>query len=215
MQILTDAFIHNVQKEGERIPEDKIEAYYKQYHESFEQADVYRLAIPLNAPTEDARAIDPAVAKSLMEELRERVLAGDEFDQLQARAYKTLGIKSPVPPTNISMMHRPGLSPDEAKVFQMDLGETSPVFNEQNVLMILRVRERKVVPIDQARNQIEAMLLRDQTLEGLRGTTQGVSAEFNLKYLEGQTQPELFPPSIINQTGKHRGVFSTAGLGQP
>jgi hypothetical protein len=215
MQILTDALVQTVQEKAAHIPEDKVQAYYKQYHQSFAQADVSRLAIPLNAPTESGKAIDPAAAKILMEELRDRVLAGDEFEQLQARAYKTLGIKSPVPVTDISMMNRPGMTPDEAKVFEMDLGETSPVFEDQNVLVILRVRERKVVPIDQARGQIEAMLLHEETLEALRGTTEGITAEFNLKYLETQSQPDLFPPSMVSQAPKRRSALLASGLGQP
>ena len=215
MQILSDALVQDVQRKAEHIPQDKVEAYYKEYHKSFEQADVYRLAIPLNAPTESGKAIDPTAAKALMEELRGRILAGDEINELQARAYKTLDIKSPLPPTNISIMNRPGITPDETKVFEMDLGETSPVFEEENVLVILRVRDRKVVPIDQARGQIEAMLLRDETLEGLRGTTEGITAEFNLNYLETQSQPDLFPPSMVSQSPRRHTVLSAPGLGQP
>jgi hypothetical protein len=54
-----------------------------------------------------------------------RTCRGDEFDDLQrARTdNKQLGIKWPLPRTNIGMTNRPGMSPDEAKVFEMDLGE--------------------------------------------------------------------------------------------
>jgi hypothetical protein len=64
------------------------------------------------------------------------------------------------------------------------------------------------------RGQIEAMLLRDQTLENLRGATEAITAEFKL--LPGaQSQPELFPPWIVSQAPRHRSVLSTSGFGPP
>ena len=123
-----------------------MEAYYKQYQQSFQEADVFRLVLPLNAATENGKPIDPAAAKTLTEELRGRVLAGDEFDDLQARAYKEMGITAAVPHTNINLMNRPGLSPEEAKVFEMDLGETTPVFENQGVLVILLARPKTPAP---------------------------------------------------------------------
>lgn len=72
-----------------------------------------------------------------------------------------------------------------------DLLRTLALTSTNENAMILRLGDRKLLPLSEARTQIEAILVRDQTIEELRGKAQGITAEFNLKYLEAPTQPAL------------------------
>lgn len=209
LQILTSTLIQSLQKKAGVVPTKELEAYYKKYASTFEQAEVQRLAIPLNAPTVSGKPLDAAAAKDKLEELRTRVLAGDNFDDLQARAYKELEIKGDVPHTTISLMQRGGLTLEEAKVFEMDMGETSPVFDNQGILMLLRVVSRKTLPLEEVRSQIDAVMFQQRMMEELRDATKDISAEFNLKYMDSPTQPELFPPNVLSLNNSRRGMLSS------
>lgn len=210
MEVLSYALIQSLQKNARHIPPKDVEAYYKQYPDTFEQAEVRRLAVPLNATTEDGKPLDVSTVKAKLEELRPRALDGDNFSELQTQAYKELGIKGPLPQTEMGMMRKSSLSPEEAKVFKMESGETSPVFEDQGIVMILHAGTARAMKLEDARPQIEAMLFQQRMLEEFKDSTKGINAEFNLQYMESKSQPELFPPSVVYQGGmSRRGMLSS------
>lgn len=196
MQVLADAVYQKLEKQAEHVPMKEVEAYYKQYLTTFEEARVQRVAIPLNATTESGKPLDKDAAKAKMEELRARALQGADFEELQARAYNDSGIKDPVPHTGVTLMRRSALSPEETKVFEMDLGATTAVFENQGAFMFLHVLSRRMQPLSETQEQIEAVLLQQRLQEEMQDAAKGISAQFNLKYIGTPTQPELFPPSM-------------------
>jgi hypothetical protein len=140
-----------------------------------------------------------------MEELRERATAGEDFSQLQQEAYADLGIKGNLPPTKLSIMHRENLLPDEAKAFDLKLGDVSEVLDSQGGFTILKLVSKNFVPVEAARAEIEAVLLREHMHRVLQDATKDIKAQFNLKYLEMSSAPELFPTSLIGPVPTRRG----------
>jgi hypothetical protein len=209
MQVLTDAMLQVLQREAAHVPPKEVEAYYKQYAGNFEQAEVRRVAIPLSAPTEDGKPIDQAAAKAKMEELRTAAIQGDSFDDLQARAYKAFNIKGDVPHTELTLMRRSGFSTDEAKVFEMDPGATTPVFEDAGMVVMLQVISHKTQSLTDSQSEIEAVLLQQRLKEQLQVATKGITADFNLKYMDSKAQPELFPSSVITMGAIRRGMLSS------
>jgi len=209
MEVLSDALLEKLQKDAAHVPAKDVEAYYKQYASTFEGAHVERLVIPIGAATESGKPVEEAAARAKMTELRARAIEGAEFDDLEGRAYKELGIKGNVPPTQISVMRRNGLSLEELKIFDMDAGETTPVIEADNVVLILRVISRRTQSLSEAQSQIEAVLLQQRLQEQLRDATKGINADFNLKYLEAKTQPELFPNTLVGFGALRRGMLSS------
>ena len=209
MQVLTDVMLQVLQREAAHVPLKEVEAYYKQYATNFEQAEARRVAIPLNAATEEGKPINQTAAKAKMEELRTAAIQGDSFDDLQARAYKAFNIKGDVPHTELTVMRRSGLSADEAKVFEMDPGATTPVFEDSGMLVMLQVISHKTQSLTDSQSEIEAVLLQQRLKEQLQVATEGITADFNLKYMDSKTQPELFPPSVITMGAIRRGMLSS------
>ena len=209
MQVLTDAMLQGLQREAAHVPPREVEAYYKQYSSNFEQAEVRRVAIPLNAATEDGKPIDQAAAKAKMGELRAAAIQGDSFDDLQARAYKAFAIKGDVPHTELTLMRRSGLSADEAKVFEMDPGATTAVFDDNGTVVMLQVVSHNTQSLTDSESEIEAVLLQQRLNEQLQVATKSITADFNLRYMESKTQPELFPASVITMGAIRRGMLSS------
>lgn len=58
-------------------------------------------------------------------------------------------------------------------------------------------------------SQIEAVLLQQRLQEQLREATKGINADFNLKYMEAKTQPELFANTVIGFGALRRGTLSS------
>jgi hypothetical protein len=150
--------------------------------------------------------MDQTAAKAEMDNLRERVAKGDDFEFLQNKAYQDLGLKGPAPMTSISIVRRQNLTPDELKVFEMSSGETSPVFENQGVLLMLRLIAKRTLSLNEVRSQIEATLTLQHELDQLKAAFKGIDAEFNLKYIDAPTQPELFPLSVLTQSQLHHGL---------
>jgi PPIC-type PPIASE domain len=208
MQVLTDALMQKLEQKAAHVPATEVEAYYRQNASTFEQADVRRLSLPLSAPTESGKSIDPAAAKAKMEELRTRAIAGENFADLQAAAYKEFAIKTPVPRTYDILTRRGSLAPEEQKVFDMDLSGVTPVFENEGVLNIVKVTSRRPQPLEDVRTQIVGIMLSQRMQEQLSDATKGITAEFNLKYMDSRTQPELFPPSVMSGA-LHRSMLSS------
>jgi PPIC-type PPIASE domain len=201
MQVLTNSLLQSMQRQSQRISDQDVEDYYKKNEQSFAQATVHRLVIPLSAATDAGKPVDAAAAKTLMEDLRERALKGEEFDELQARAYKELGIKEPIPPTTITVERRQAHTPEETKIFDLDMGETSAVLESRNAFWILRLEGKRTMTLQQVKPQIEASLGLQRIEDGVNRVFDGISAEFNLKYMDAKTQPELIPPAVVVQAG--------------
>jgi len=211
MQVLTNHVLQGLQIQASRIPDNDVDAYYKKNKKNFEQADVRRIAVPLNAITESGQPLNASVVKAKMDELRDRAIKGDDFDALQERAYKELDIKGGLPRTSLSISRRQIQSPAEAHVFELDQGEISAVIENQDVVLILRLDAKRELTLEQARPQIEATLQLQSTVDELTTAFKGVSADFNLKYMEAASQPELFPASVVTQNQFRR----SSGLGRP
>lgn len=206
MQVLSESLLQAIQRQTEDIPQSEIEKYYTEHQAYFDQAGLQRIYVPKSAATETGQPLDSAAVKARADELRARAAAGEEFDKLQQEAYKSLAIKATPPPTKLGLMPRSKLSPDEAKVFDLEPGDVTQVLESQDALIILKLESKQIVSIESARPEIEALLLHDRMQNGLRDATKSVKADFNLKYFESQTAPELFPPSLMSPASGKRGI---------
>lgn len=209
MQVLTSSLLQAVQQEAEKVPQEEIQQYYTDHQGNFENAEVRRLSVPTAAPTTSGQLLDSAVVKAKLEEFRDRAAATEDFTQLQQELYTDLGITAPAPPTKLSLMHRENLSPDEAKVFELKEGEVTEVLDSPGALTIQRLVSKHTISMESARPEIEAVLLGQRLQRELHEATKSVKAEFNLKYLEQPTEPELFPASLLGPRSLSRGPLST------
>jgi hypothetical protein len=91
----------------------------------------------------------------------------------------------------------------------MQPGGVSPLLASENAILILKLESKKTFSMEDSRTEIETMLLHDRMEQELRDATKNVKAQFNLKYLEMPTAPELFPPSLLTPGAAKRGISST------
>jgi len=191
-QVLAAALYRKINEQATKIPASEAQKYYTEHRADFEQADVQRLTIPRSAANAEGQPLDAEKLKSKADELRTRAVAGDDFQQLQQDAYKDLGINASFPPTRLAVRRRDVMQ-DERKVFDLNPHEVSEVLDLPNAFVILRLDSKKTLPAPLVLNEINPILQANRMRTELQDTGKNIKADFNLKYLEMATAPELFP----------------------
>jgi hypothetical protein len=208
MQVLANTLYHQMQEQAENVPTSEIQKYYTDHQANFDQGEVWRLYVPRSIAGTGGQPLDASAIRAKADELRERAAAGEDFDQLQREAYKNLGINVAPPLTKLNMVRRTSLPQEEAKIFDLNVGELSPVQESGGALVILKLASKQSIPVESAGPEIKSILQRDRLQRELQSATNNVKAQFNLKYLDMPSAPELFPPPGIAQPGANLGTAS-------
>jgi hypothetical protein len=212
MQVLANTLYHQMQEQADNVPVSEIQKYYTVHQADFDQGEVWRLYIPRSTAGASGQSLDASAIKAKADELRERAAAGEDFDQLQREAYKNLGINVAPPLTKLNMVRRTSLPQDEAKVFDLNVGELSPVLESASALVILKLESKQSIPVESAGPEIKSILQRDRLQRELQSAANNVKAQFNLKYLGMPSAPELFTPSALTQPGTKPGTGTESEL---
>ena len=205
MQVLSQALYQQMESNSQNVSQDEIQKYYMEHQANFEQGDVRRILIPITATTSTGQLLDVAAVAAKAEELRRRAAAGEDFDQLQQQAYKDLDVRANLPATKLTMVRRTSLSPDEAKVFDSQPGEVSPVMESAGYLAVLKLESKQSAPIEGAQTEIKAMLQRERMEQQIQSSAKIVKGQFNLTYFDMSAAPELFVPPGAAQTSPPQG----------
>ena len=208
-RILANAYLEKIQTQVGSIAESDVQKYYSEHQDLYEQAQVRRLAVPVEVPTENGLHLDRSAAKSEMEALRSKAVAGEDINQLQQEAYKHLHIQAMPPPVNVQTLRRVSLQGDEAKVFDLNPGEVSAVLDLPAAFAVLKVESKGPMPIESVRAEIEATLRRDSLQNEVSKRTKNISAQFNLPYLELSSQPDIFGVTAIRPAVSRASVRRT------
>jgi hypothetical protein len=210
MEVLADSLLREIRKQTEHVADSEIQKYYSEHQDYFEQAELQRLYVPTSVTTDNGQPLDSELLKKTAEDLQARAAAGEDFDQLQQEAFKELGIKGTLPPTKLGFLPRTKFTPEDAKlVFAMEPGGVTPLLASEGAILILKLEAKKTISMKDGREEIETLLLHDRMEQELRDVTKSVKAQFNLKYLDMPTAPELFPPSLLIPAPGKRAIATT------
>jgi len=192
-QVLAAALYRKLSEQAANVPASETQRYYAEHQADFEQAELQRVSIPKSAITEAGQSLDADKVKSKADEIRTRALAGGDFQQLQQDAYKDLNINASLPPTKLNMVRPRDLTQDERKVFDLKPGEVSEVVELPTEFVILKLESKKTLPVSLVQNEINPILQTEHIRKELQDHAKVIKADFDLRYLEMATAPELFP----------------------
>ncbi len=208
MQILTTELQRNIQDEAAKVPPEEVEKYYTEHAEAFEQFNVDRLFVPRTKQgeaeakeedekdetlSEEAKKAKEAEEKAkadegdqamtkLAESLRARAAAGEDIAKLQKEAFDAAGMKIESPTVNLPNVRRTGLPPGHVAVFDVKLGDVSPVISDSGGHYIYKVNSKDHLTLDQAKNEIHSKLQNDRTREMMEKVNNSFKVETNDKY---------------------------------
>ncbi|HWR14530.1 MAG TPA: peptidylprolyl isomerase [Terriglobales bacterium] len=168
----------------------EVENFYKQNPGRFEELSVSRIFIPRSRPADGGAETKQATdddLKAQAEKARARVAAGESFEQVQKDVYEAAGFKTPPPPTSIPNWRKEALSPEQQQLFNMKPGELSQPMLEGAGVYIYRVDDRKPVPFEQAKSEIETQLTNERMKQQVDAISTHVKADVNQPYFRALT----------------------------
>jgi hypothetical protein len=211
MSILSNELKRTVQEDADKVPAEKIAAYYKENPEAYEQFSLDRLFVPkMKQPsaedkeeakeegkeaklTEEQQKAREAAEKAkqekgeqqlteLAESLRQRATAGEDFVKLQKEAFEAAGTKVDNPTINLPKVRRTGLPPAHAAVFELKVSEVSAVISDQGGHYIYKVVSKEVLPLDQVKEEIHTKLKGERLKEMMDKYTNSYQTVTNEAY---------------------------------
>lgn len=194
LQSLAKAFYRQLEENAANPTMTEMQQYYAERPSEFEEGEVRRLFIPDVRQSKEGMRIDPAMLKAELDGLRNLLVTGYDFDQVQVLAYKDLGIKQTPPPTMLTMARRNSMPPDQSIVFDLQPGEFTPVIQSYTRSVILELVSKRTAPFESVLPEIKDNLKQARFRQELQNASSSVTAEFNLKYLGLSAQPTLFSP---------------------
>jgi hypothetical protein len=205
MQILTTQLQRSVQEEADKVSDDEIAAYYKKNPEAYQQFSLDRIFIPRNkqveaepATDEDKMTEEQKKAKEdadkakqehdqqeldkLADSLRDRAAKGEDFTKLQKEAFDAAGMKMDSPTINLPKVRRTGLPPAQASVFDLKVGEVSPVISDNGGHYIYKVVSKDTLPLDQVSQEIHNTLKSQRMKDMMEKYTNSYHVDTNEAY---------------------------------
>ena len=197
--VITKELGQKLQQEAEDIPDKEVEAYYHNNQGMFEEVDLQRVFIPRSKQLPESEKKDKPddeaskaaakkeqqesedAMKKLAEGLRARAAAGEDFGKLQDEAVAASGFKGK-PPTRLGKVRRTSLPPDQADIFNLKVGETSPLISSAPGYLVYKVGEKDTLPLDHVRDEIVAALQSQRMQDAMQAIQQSATPELNEKY---------------------------------
>lgn len=139
-------------KEQARPSQEEIQKYYDENRASYEGIAVQRLMIPTAHPPKGKERDVQALA----EEMRKRLVAGEDAAKLEPEIYSRLGFKNP--PGSSLILRVSQLTPQMEPVAKLKAGEISAVLSDDSALSIYKCEGRKPVPLETVQEEIQAPL---------------------------------------------------------
>ncbi len=208
LQTLAQLGQQSMDKEAAQISDADIAAYYKQHTNDFQLLSYQRLYVPKqkqgdivsqkpNDPeAQKQREASEAAMKDEADKLRSRAAAGEDFVKLQQEAYDFAGQKLKASSTRVDNVAKAHFPPSDASVFDLKVGDVSPVLNDPQAYMVYKVEAKKDQPLEEVKPEITRML-QQQKVQQARQDLQKTTAEktkLDEAYFAGSAPPSLRNP---------------------
>ncbi len=183
MQVAAQELVRNLQEQS-KPTEAEVDKYYKDNAAKYEEISLKRIFIPRNNP--NAKPTDPKPTdddlKKEGEKARTELTSDADFDKVQKEIYDAKGYKTPPPPTTIPNWRKDAVPPAQASLFDLKQGELSQVMVEPAGAYIYKVVEKKTIPLDTVKAEIESKLGSEQMRTKMDQLTSSVKPELNEAY---------------------------------
>lgn len=194
---LADSYRRFLQEKYSNPSPEEIAEYYKQNINKFEQVKIDRILVPKVNPkrSQENRAEFEKKARQLAGEIRERAARGEDMNSLQVEAYKSLGLDSQPPATELNP-DRKGIVQQsvEQEVNALKPGEVTKVEEESSGFNIYKLRAKNTMPLEVAKAQIVRELSQKNFDAAMKAVTNRVNADFNEQFFKPQpTGPSQNP----------------------
>lgn len=189
IRALAEAYRRSLDEKYANPSPQEIEAYYQENIAKYEVLKVERIIMPSVNPnrTPAARAEFEKKFQQLANEIRERAARGEETQNLQDEAYKSLALPSP-PKTDLGMKRRGTLPAGiEKDLFALKPGEVTKLEAELSGLNVYKLRSRDTIPLQFVKDEIVRDLHQKNMESAIKAITGAVHADLNEQFFGSAT----------------------------
>lgn len=176
-QLMTERLLRSVQQ-TEKATQADIEKYYKDHSADYQGISLKRIMIPLAHSGGKTKSED---VKALAEEMRKRLVAGEDAGKLQQEAYTRLGFKME-PPDTARVLRASALSQNEQSLAKLKAGEVSDVFTDEHAVKVFKSEGPVPLPLDQVRAEIRSTVETQKVKAADDAIQNGHTPELNAVY---------------------------------
>lgn len=183
LRVLAAIYQHTLEEKYRSPSAQDIADYYGQHNRDFEEVSLRRILIPRHNLGANNKEEYEKRALQLAHDIHERVVKGEDPDDLQKEAYKTLELTIVPPETQIGKRRKATLVPEEAEeIFNLKPGEASKVETENSSYVVYRVDSKRTLPVDQVKDEIAKLLFKQRFNSAIKSITGSVRSELNPRY---------------------------------
>jgi hypothetical protein len=153
LQVLATRYMETL-KEKSQPTDEQIKKYYESNPEQYQGAELDRLVLP----SSHGKGKKAEELKTLAEEMRKRLAAGEDATKLEDEIYLKLELKNP--PSTTAMIAAQG-DPEQDFLRKLKKGEVSEVITNQMALVVFRSNGPKPVPLDMVKDEIHDQLFQE------------------------------------------------------
>jgi PPIC-type PPIASE domain len=208
LQTLAQLGQQSLEKAAAQVSDADIAAYYKEHTNDFQLLSYDKIFVPrlkqadiasqnsTNPEQQKQREASEAAMKQEADKLRARAAAGEDFTKLQQEAYNFAGQNLKATSTRVDNVAKAHFPASDASVFDLKVGEVSPVLNDPQAYMIYKVEAKKDQPLEEVKPDI-TRALQMQKVQQARQDLQKTAVEktkLDEAYFAGPAPPSLKEP---------------------
>ncbi len=196
-QILAEALNQHYVEEYSHPTDQQIQQYYDQNKKKYTEVTLQRIIIPVQQATTGKPKPADDEQKAYAEKIRTRWVGGEDATALEKEAMERGEVKTTPPDVNVGA-RRPGSLPEAHEaVFELKVGEISPVYSDPAAFYIYKVVSTRVVPLSEAKTTIEQALQRQNFSDKIAQVQASVTPVLNDAYFGPETAPTV-PQTVIH-----------------
>ena len=182
ISLLSRLYRYHIEQEAKKSTPEEIEAYYKKNLPNYEELTLSHIVLPTNNPLNLKDETFHKKAEELINEMRDRLVKGEDPDKLEKEGIERLGQKSP-PPTELVPARRGQYGKEqEEKLFALQPGEVTQVVKLPSVNVAYKLISRRTIPLEEATSEIVAILAADKVETETKALTESVKADYDTAY---------------------------------
>jgi hypothetical protein len=191
LRAVADAYRGRIVADARTATQSEVDAYYNSHLYLYDRIDVARVIIPRrnsSAPNDeqvDNRALQAAKTA------RDRMLRGDNPEQVQKEAYAELAL-SGNPPLDTETRKRSNFPREESdELFSLKSGEVSGVEIENDLYTVYKIMRNQPLEESKVEDQIVRSIAEEKVKSAIKTIADSVKPEYNLNYFHSSDQPAL------------------------
>jgi hypothetical protein len=201
-QALYSIFKAHVKLKANQESDAELEKFYNANRGRYEQFGLLRIHVPNvkehhPAPGSQVQpkvdvAADEAAMKALAIKIRAEAVAGGDFEQLQAKAYKLAGVTDDPPDTDLGDQWTRDTFPAEnlSVVLALKPGQVSQPIHNASGWHIIKMVSRNTIPWSEARDSTLQLIVADEA----NSTRKAIKTELNDQYFVSAGSQEAKAP---------------------